>query len=163
MMNQIFVCVWRYSIEACKDMFPLRREFIEAGSWCCIQRRPAGGTRGGHSCASACPKPPSKTFPSHSAIKSETPVRRTSSVFFCCNPEYYQNGERCQLKLSTFPMKSVSAPITRWYTGPILPEHYYLKNPFFWHYQLKLANYTTTFCFESHLRLKLPIILKRIL
>ena len=27
-------------------MFPLRRKFIEAGSWCCIQRRPAGGRQG---------------------------------------------------------------------------------------------------------------------
>ena len=111
----------------------------------------------------ACLKPPSKTFPSHSAIKSETPVRRTSSGFSKSWLENYQNGKRCQLRLSTFQMKSVSAPITCRYTGPILPEHYYLKNPFFWHYQLKLANYTTTFCFESHLRLKLPIILKHIL
>ena len=146
------------SIPGCKNMFSLRLEFIEAGSWDCIQRRPA---------VRQPARQPSWAFLTPSATHKECaflPLSElknlTSLMFLLERPiqfqkswlENYQNRMHCQLKLrgQRLFQKKKWDPITSWYTAAIFYPALLPENPFFGYYRLKIGKRYTDL-FKSHL------------
>ena len=146
------------SIPGCKNMFSLRLEFIEAGSWDCIQRRPAGRQLA---------RQPSWAFLTPSTTHKECaflPLSElknlTSLMFLLERPiqfqkswlENYQNRRHCQLKLrgQRLFQKKKWELITSWYTAALFYPALLPENPFFGHYRLKIGKRYTDL-FKSHL------------